>query len=174
MTPAKARDLILRRLPPYTGPGCYPSAVLLLARNGVVGVHEAYGDAVCYDADGRVLSAPRRVPAQTDTVYDLASLTKTVTAMTVLALAERGMLALDQPVRELLPVFAGADRTAVTVRQLLAHTAGLPATIALWRQPASRRDLYARVAGVPLHDRPGVTYEYSDLGPILAGAISSS
>lgn len=164
---AHARAVISGCLPPFEGDGRYPSAVLLLARDGVVVVHEAYGDAVRYGKDG-LLSPTDRVPARTDTRYDLASITKTVSAVALLALAERGLLSLDQPVRALLPAF---DDDRVCVRRLLDHTAGFPATIDLWRRPADRAELLDRAVRSPLEAEPGSRYLYSDIGPILVGAI---
>lgn len=158
-------------MPPYRGSGAFPSAVLLLAPDGVVAAHEAYGDAVRYGADGTVLPARERVPARRDTIYDLASITKTVTAVVVLALAERGVLDLDSRVGDLLPAFRGGGKDTVVVRDLLTHSAGLPATIELWRSPGERAELLDRVARTPLVDEPGKHYLYSDLGPMLAGAI---
>lgn len=167
----RLRDVLFAHLRPSAGPGSYPSAVVLLAGDGFTGVPEAYGDAVRYGVDGALLPAPRRVPAQTDTLYDLASLTKTVTAVTVLRLAERGLLSVDEPAVARLPAFTGDGRDDVTVRQLLDHTAGLPATVDLWRRPGPRGELVARLAAVPLEHRPGTRRVYSDLGPMLAGAL---
>jgi serine-type D-Ala-D-Ala carboxypeptidase len=169
---ARARDAVLAALAPYQGSGAFPGAVLLLAPGGVVTVHEAYGDAVRYGAGGAALPAPERVPAQRDTVYDLASITKTVTAVVVLALAERAVLDLDDRVGELLPAFRGGGKEAVAVRDLLTHTAGLPATIELWHSPGGRAELLDRVARMPLAHEPGERYLYSDLGPMLVGAIA--
>lgn len=171
---AHARAVVAGCLPPSTATGCYPGAVLLLARDGVVGAYEAYGDALRYGPDGETLPAVARVPTRRDTVYDLASLTKTVTAVVVLALAERALLDLDRPVRTVLPAFRGPGKDAVTIRQLLAHTSGLPALIDLWRDRADRAESFARAAGTRLEHAPGTAYVYSDVGPILAGAIVES
>ena len=75
---------------------------------------------------------PRRAMTR-DTLFDLASVTKvTATLPAVLRLAELGALALDDRVARFLAAFRGEGRDVVTVRQLLAHTAGLPAEIAFW------------------------------------------
>ncbi|WP_375424654.1 serine hydrolase domain-containing protein [uncultured Friedmanniella sp.] len=73
------------------------------------------------------------VPVTAGTLYDLASLTKLVTATVVAVLADRGALALEDRVVRYLPTFAGERRDAITVRQLLTHTAGLPADTFSWR-----------------------------------------
>lgn len=169
---ARARGSVLAALPPYRGSGAFPSAVLLIAPRGAVAVHEAYGDAVRYAAGATVLPGPERVPAQRNTVYDLASVTKTVTAVVVLALAERAVLDVHDRVGDLLPAFRGAGKETVVVRDLLTHTAGLPATIELWHGSGERGELLDRVARTPLAHEPGKRYVYSDLGPMLAGAIA--
>ena len=68
---------------------------------------------------------PRQVT--TDTVFELASLSKTVTATAVMALVQQGKLDLDAPVRRYLPTFRVQDEAAsasVTLRNILTHTAG--------------------------------------------------
>ena len=83
------------------------AASMLVARNGRVVQHTGHG------------AAP-------DAVYLLASITKPVNAVAVLLLVERGLVSLDDPVARYLPEFAGPDRAAVRVRDLLSHTSGLP------------------------------------------------
>ena len=76
------------------------------------------GEVLVEHAAGRE-SAGRGAPATPETVYPLASLTKPVTAATVMSLIERGDLYLDEPVRRWMPEFAtatsGADRRRITV-----------------------------------------------------------
>ncbi|WP_437882478.1 serine hydrolase domain-containing protein [Pseudomonas sp. LRF_L74] len=62
-----------------------------------------------------------------DTILNLFSCTKTFAAVTVLQLVEAGKLELDAPVARWWPEFAAADKARISVRQLLGHTAGLPA-----------------------------------------------
>jgi CubicO group peptidase (beta-lactamase class C family) len=59
-------------------------------------------------------------------VFLLASITKPMTAIAVMVLADRGQLALSDPVRKYIPEFAGGERDLVTIRHLLTHTSGLP------------------------------------------------
>ncbi|MFH9547325.1 serine hydrolase domain-containing protein [Streptomyces sp. NPDC017435] len=66
------------------------------------------------------------VPWQTDTVVNVYSVTKTMTALCALVLADRGDLDPDAPVARYWPEFAAAGKEAVLVRHLLSHTAGLP------------------------------------------------
>ncbi|MDT0309634.1 serine hydrolase [Streptomyces sp. DSM 44917] len=155
-----------------TGPSAaYPGFVLLAARGGVVVEHAARGWALAYEERaGRVAELPagRAVAMRTDTLFDLASLTKVVTALVVVCLAERGALALDAPVSRYL----GAGLApSVTVRALLTHTSGLPPEIDLGPYPDNAARL-AAIAAQPL--TPGGTPVYSDLGLILAGAAAEA
>jgi CubicO group peptidase (beta-lactamase class C family) len=63
---------------------------------------------------------------RTDSIFDLASLTKVYTAILVLRLVDQGRLDLDAPVRRYLPAFTGAGKDACTIAMLLAHTSALP------------------------------------------------
>jgi CubicO group peptidase (beta-lactamase class C family) len=145
--------------------GVVPGFVVLVASAGRVQFHEAFGF--------RQL-VPRQLPAFPDTVYDVASLTKAlVTSVLTMKEVERGAIALDEPVSARLPEFAGDGREAVTVRHLLAHSAGLPAYRPYWRQAAQaaseRWAISLAAAREPLEYKPGTLSVYSDLGFILLG-----
>ena len=102
------------------------------------------------------------------TVYDLASLTKVVALTSAIMLAvSEGKLALDAPVQQYVPAFAGPDKEQVTVRMLLAHVSGLPAWRPLYREARSRNEAFALVDSTPLATVPGAAAVYSDLGAIL-------
>lgn len=149
----------------------YPGGVLGLDMGGerqtiVTGVTRAYADAA-----GTPLPPAEQPPVTPTTLYDLASLTKLVTATVVAVLADRGTVALDDPVVRYLPAFGTGERRDVTVRHLLTHTAGLPADTFAWREqpdPTTRR---ASVLAEPLLDRPGTTFRYSCVGYLLLGLL---
>jgi len=116
--------------------------------------------------------------AATDTVFDLASLTKPLATVTlVMQLVEQGRLHLRQPVARFfddeldpLPHLSGVE-----VRHLLTHTSGLP-PIPCWPADAtgkSRRDLIASVLTTPMLRPAGTGYTYSDAGYILLGEIAA-
>lgn len=74
-----------------------------------------------------VTSVEHPLPVDPDTLFQIASITKTITATVVMRLVERGALALDAPVRRYLPQFRLRDEDAAsraTVRHLLTHTSG--------------------------------------------------
>jgi CubicO group peptidase (beta-lactamase class C family) len=78
------------------------------------------------DVWGGFADADRTIPWQPDTITNVFSVTKTMTAVCALILADRGELDLAAPVGRYWPEFAVAGKEKVLVRHLLAHTAGLP------------------------------------------------
>lgn len=146
--------------------GPYVSIVALVARDGVVGFHRAYGTG----HDGQ--------PVDIDSVFPLFSLTKPFTATLALALAEDGVLGLTRSVREYLPEFRvdGADQ--VLVHHLLTHTAALGADLLdpdTWervggRQPTDHEVLELALQA-PLRSPPGAEMVYQDSTHQLLGAV---
>lgn len=111
-------------------------------------------------------------PMTVDTLFDLASLTKPlVTASAVALLVERGVLSLDQPAADVLPELNTSDKRAITIRQLLLHTSGLPSVGPLSLLEAGVTQARARIAAMPLTNAPGRVFDYSDLGYILLGEV---
>ena len=93
-----------------------PGAVVLVARRGGVVWRKAYG--------ARAL-VPAREEMTTDTVFDVASLTKVVaTATSAMILVERGKLRLADPVSRYIPELKGEGRERITVEHLLTHRSG--------------------------------------------------
>ncbi|WP_406400010.1 beta-lactamase family protein [Streptomyces sp. NBC_00879] len=78
------------------------------------------------DVWGGFTDADRTIPWQRDTIVNVWSVTKTMTALCALVLADRGELDLAAPVAQYWPEFAAAGKEKLLVRHLLAHTAGLP------------------------------------------------
>ncbi|MEM1852646.1 MAG: serine hydrolase [Thermofilaceae archaeon] len=143
--------------------GCFPGAVLLVARSSRVVLHRAYGYSQLF---------PEKRPMTTDAVFDLASLTKVVaTTPVVLRLVERGELSLDDPVSTYFPAFSSGSKARVRVWHLLTHTSGLPAHLPLYSLLSRREEVYSYVASVNLEYEPGSKVVYSDLGFILLGRI---
>ncbi|WP_189704728.1 serine hydrolase domain-containing protein [Streptomyces anandii] len=88
------------------------------------------------DVWGGFADGGRTVPWQRDTITNVWSVTKTMTALCALILADRGALDLDAPVARYWPEFAAAGKEKVLVRHLLSHTAGLPE----WDAPVTLED----------------------------------
>jgi CubicO group peptidase (beta-lactamase class C family) len=107
-------------------------------------------------------------PMTPGTVFDLASLTKVVSTTTlVLTLAAAGSLSLDAPAGRYLPDVPWD----VTIRQLLSHTSGLPATVKFYETCSSRAELLDALFATRLEAPPGTRVAYSDLGFITLGEV---
>ena len=143
--------------------GDFPSAVYLVAEGASVLFADALGHAVL---------EPERRAATLETIYDLASLTKPlVTGMLCAQLVERGKLDLEKAVASYLPEFDVDDKRAITLRQLLTHTAGLVAWLPLYALAGERGRVLEMIARRPLEYSPGSRVVYSDLGFITLGFL---
>jgi CubicO group peptidase (beta-lactamase class C family) len=111
-------------------------------------------------------------PVDEDTLWDLASVTKPIAGLAVMALVEDGALTLDDTVAAHLPEYAGTDKAALTVFELLTHTSGLPGQEALWQRHGTRDELLAALVRVPLRFAPGTAVEYSSCGFIVLGMLA--
>ena len=159
-----------------------PGAVMLIARGGRIGFAEAFG------YRDREAGAPMPL----DAIFRIASMTKPVTSVAAMMLAERGALQISAPVAEYLPEFrertVGADRAwarrVMTVQDLLRHTSGLtyaafgdsPVQM-IWREAdlmnesQTNADLVAKLARLPLMFEPGTTWEYSMSTDVLGRVV---
>ena len=88
------------------------------------GVGVSRNGAVIYERGYGMASLERKVPITSSTVFHLASITKSFTAMSVLLAAERGPLSLDEDVSKYIPDWSNREHR-VTIRHLLTHTSGL-------------------------------------------------
>jgi len=80
----------------------------------------------------------RTRPWEKDTIVNVYSTTKTMTALTALLLADRGQLDFGAPVAKYWPEFAANGKAGVKVSHLMSHSAGLSS----WKEPISRQDVY--------------------------------
>lgn len=95
-----------------------PGAVVLVARKGTIAKEQAYGYAYRY-TDNQFTEASAPVLAKTNTIYDIASISKLFTSIAAMQLFEKRKFALDDPVAKYIPVFAENGKENVTIRQLL-------------------------------------------------------
>jgi CubicO group peptidase (beta-lactamase class C family) len=124
--------------------------------------------------DARHDESERR-PMAADTIFDLASLTKVVATLPcVLHLVAAGQVELDDPVHRYLPAFGGEGKDTVTIRQLLAHIAGLPAHRKYYEELSDAGQARAAAVAEPLECAPGTVVCYSDVGFITAGELASA
>ena len=130
------------------------------------------GKLVGLKALGRFTFDVTSPPVEAESIFDVASLTKLVaTTSMAMILYERGLLDLEMPVVGILPEFQSEDsrRKEITLRQLMAHSSGLPAYERLFLRTKSRDELLRQAFLVPLKHDPGARAEYSDVGFILLG-----
>jgi CubicO group peptidase (beta-lactamase class C family) len=152
----------------------------------------AHGDRVVeFDALG-MADIEASHPMQKDTIFQIMSMTKPVTAIGIMMLAEEGKLALRDPVEQYLPEFRGQQVAstigpdsarqripdhAITVRDLLTHTAGIqdpaPAEIRDYQQLMNvpLADVVKHLARQPLLFQPGTQWSYSSPGIEILGRL---
>ncbi|WP_394941723.1 serine hydrolase domain-containing protein [Psychromicrobium sp. YIM B11713] len=147
-----------------------PSAVCAVAIDGKALTPIVVGDAVSFDDAGQPLPVHARIKAEPSTLYDLASITKIFSALTVLSLVDEGRLELGEPIGRFLPEYRTPAKDRVTLWHLLTHTSGLPATWEGWRHALgsgrgfNRADLVADLLHTELDQPPGIEFEYSCAG----------
>ena len=160
---AALRDSIVRVLDRAVADSAFPGAY------AVVGTRD--GELASYGVGRLDWSADAPRP-DAHTLWDLASLTKVVgTTSAIMQLVEQKRVLLDAPVQRYVPEWRGANKERATVRQLLSHSAGLPATVKFYKQAGTRDSILALVNATPLDTLPGARTVYSDLGAILLGEI---
>ena len=106
--------------------GLHPAIALCIRRRGEIILDRAIGH-----ARGNSPQDPEDVPlvkATPDTLYNFFSGSKAVTAMLIHLLQEEGQLHVDEPVATFIPVFAKRRKHNITIRDVLTHRAGIPAT----------------------------------------------
>ena len=141
----------------------FPGAVLAVGRFGALAHLRAFGR-LSYDESA--------TETRTDTIYDLASLTKVIVTTTLaMMLVDEGKLDLDARVSSFFPGFRGGAKDGVTVRQLLSHSGGLLWWAPLYKEVQGKAAYLERIVAMDLAYEPGTKAVYSDLGVILLGDI---
>jgi CubicO group peptidase (beta-lactamase class C family) len=105
--------------------GLHPAVALCVRRRGAVVLDRAVGH-----LRGNAPTDPPdvpRIPIRHDSLFNLYSGSKAITAMLIHMLDERGAIRLDDPVAEYIPEFAQHGKEWVTIRHILTHRAGIPA-----------------------------------------------
>jgi uncharacterized protein YbbC (DUF1343 family)/CubicO group peptidase (beta-lactamase class C family) len=139
-----------------------PGAVVLIGHKGNVLYRKAFGV--------RQLQPLR--PMTVDTIFDIASMTKAVaTAPAILQLAEAGKLDIAAPVARYWPRFQQRGKKSITIRDLLIHYSGLPATLPL-RPPWSGYETGLRkIEDLKPISPPGKVFLYGDVNFIILGEL---
>ncbi len=127
--------------------------------------------------------AEAHVPVDAQTIYHWASITKTMTGIAILQLRDRGLLTLDDPIVRYVPELAAVhnpfgDTGAITLRQLMSHSAGFGGGTWRWRdrdwqpfEPKSWAQLAAMLPYTDVKFRPGSRFSYSNPGIVYLGQV---
>jgi beta-lactamase class C len=170
-------ESIARQIDQWVADDAVPGAAICIRFRGETVAERYVGD------------AQPGVPIEAGTLFGLASVTKPIAAATVMSCVEDSLFALDDPVARLVPEFlADVDtsvdwfdpareelRSAITVRQLLAHTSGLPEDLPgsylNFRTLPDLETWTDQMLRMPLRATPGATLRYSNVGFAVLGRL---
>ncbi len=149
-----------------------PGAAIAIVKDGKVVLSKGYG----------LRDVKDNLPVTEQTLFPIASITKSFTVATLGTLSTEGKLDWDKPVREYLPDFRLSDDTLtarVTPRDLVTHRTGLPRHDATWyRSGLSREEMYARLRYLEPNRDLRREFQYNNLmfmtAGYLAGKLSGS
>ncbi len=161
-----------------------PGAVVLVARQGRIGLFEAIGQQ----------DPATGTPMRTDSIFRIYSMTKPLVSVAIMMLVERGRLLISDPVCRWLPEYTSQPvaapkgivpaRQAPTVQDLLRHTAGLTyeflgdspvqreySAVNIASRQRSNTDFSRTLAGIPLQYQPGSIWAYSRATDVLGRLV---
>jgi len=140
-----------------------PGCVVAIGRGGRLVWLKAYGH--------RQIK-PEKVPMTTDTVFDLASVTKPVaTATSVMRLVEDGRVRLEEPVARYIGEFGQNGKQGITVFQLLTHQGGLVPDNAMADYRDGPEKAWERIFALKPSRPPGTEFVYTDVGFLVLGEL---
>src|SRR5437870_5373756 len=140
-----------------------PGAVVLISRHGKIVWRKAYG--------ARAVE-PQHEAMTTDTIFDLASLTKVVaTTTSIMILIEQGKIRLGDSVVQFIPEMKGEGRDAITIEQLLTHMTGFAPDFDLRDRWTGYDEAIKRLYRESLRSQPGTRFVYSDINYIALGEV---
>jgi CubicO group peptidase (beta-lactamase class C family) len=144
-----------------------PGCAVGISRNGTIVYEHGYGMA----------NLESGVPITPDTVFALASISKSFTAMSVLLAAKQGKLSLDDDVQKYIQEWTDRD-DHITIRHLLMHTSGVRDAFGLlgWAPASRSEDINEAIVSILARQRglnfsPGTEYQYNNGGYNLLASI---
>lgn len=144
-----------------------PGVAISVIKNGKIIKSKGYG----------LASVEFNIPATTETVFEIGSVSKQITAAAIMLLVEDGKIDLDEKISKYLPDTPEAWKD-VTVRHLLTHTSGIQSYTRLGGFELSKRykvgDLIKELGQHSLEFEPGSSYRYSNSGYSLLGYVIES
>lgn len=158
-------DRLGRDVPAALARAKTPGAVVVVVKNGAVVYAQPFG----------LSSAEAKAPMRVDSMFRIASLTKSFTALATVATAERGALDLQSGIGKYVTGLP-PKLASLTLSQLLSHTAGMRDEAATYgpRDPHALEAAARRLTDTDLFTRPGEINSYSNLGYTLAGFVLES
>ena len=148
-------------------PADQPGAVALVAKNGKITYHKAFGQA----------DIELGVDMQKDMVFRIGSITKQFTAVSILMLMEQGKLKLDDPITKFIPRYPTHGYN-ITIHHLLSHSSGIANSTTLnpWDAHVRKKDftpeeLVSYFKNEPMRWPPGDRYQYNNFGYHILGYI---
>ena len=154
--PAKLDKIVKTAIEEAVAPG----VAIAVGRNGHIAYMKGYGY-----IDWNQPGSPA---VDTNTLYDLASLTKVIATTTVaMILEEGGQLDLNRTVASYLPEFNSPEKAQITVKQILTHSGGLEAGANIYANARGREQYLYQINARPLEYAPGTNMIYSDWDMII-------
>jgi CubicO group peptidase (beta-lactamase class C family) len=134
---------------------------------------------LAHSGSSGVRDVATKAPVDADTVFRIASMTKSFTALGILKLRDAAKLSLDDPAERYVPElkslrYPTTDSPRITIRHLLTHSEGFPEDNPWGDQQLSEsEDALSRMIrdGIPFSNAPGVAYEYSNYGFAILGRV---
>jgi len=152
---AKKLDTYLARITPFGFSGA-----LLVAKDGTVILDKGYGMAI----------RSQNVPNTSDTVFSTGSITKQFTAAGIMKLEMMGKLKTEDPIDKYFENVP-EDKKAITLHNLLTHTAGVIDTTGPDFVVAPRDETMKKILDAPLQFKPGEEFSYSNAGYSMLAAV---
>ncbi len=141
----------------------FPGAVVLIWKDGKTIYEKAYGN-YTYDKSSPIV--------QTNTIFDLASVTKVVATTTAAMICcDRKLFSLDDKVIKYIPEFEVNGKENITIKNLLLHNSGLPAWKKFYGRGLKYDDVINEIYSSEIEYKTGEKTVYSDLGIITLGKI---
>jgi uncharacterized protein YbbC (DUF1343 family)/CubicO group peptidase (beta-lactamase class C family) len=148
-------DVVAKGIADGEMPGC----VVLIARGGKIAFLKAYGHRQV---------EPAKAPMKTDTVFDLASITKPLaTATSVMILVGQGKVRLHDRVSKHIPEFGQNGKKDITVYELLTHQGGLTPDNSIRDYANGAKKAWERIFALGLREPPGTKFIYTDVGYLV-------
>lgn len=136
------------------------SGTVLVADHGRVILKKGYG----------LADRKRGIRNRADTIYDMGSITKAMTATAIMLLEQEHQLSVDDPLTKYFDDVP-ADKQSITLAQLLTHTAGIVDLTGGDYDQVSREQLIHDALHSPLVSKPGAEWHYSNAGYSLLAAV---